>query len=449
MIEDAIAEYHSQLLKDETLTAELFARLQERMRAKLLCYGDRALGVSLRPHLLSREKYDALSLNAQAVASACERLWPVIRESPALMNLIGLHDKERELALAHPKLSYATVTTRFDAFTYGDEIKFVEYNAENPSSLTDQAGLNEVLFEVRALASLSERYRLRQFNPPEAMLQALLETFSDWGGKGAPNVAIVDWRDLPTANEFILMRNYFVARGVPAIICAPDELEYSGGHLRCGDFRIDLVYKRLIIHEYLARFDLSHALAAAYINGHVCVVNPFCCKMLHKKACFELLTDEENQHIFQEDERQAIRACVPWTRCVKERRTTRRGQTVDLLEHVRQHRQEFVLKPNDDYGGHGIFLGHSMSAGEWDDALSVALKSDYVVQELVELHMEEFPIFDEERWSIQSMYVDTNPFIFRGRVEGAMVRLSDSPVVNVTSGGGETGFFVIDGRVEN
>ena len=47
------------------------------------------------------------------------------------------------------------------------------------------------------------------------------------------------------------------------------------------------------------------------------------------------------------------------------------------------------------------------------------------------------------------MYVDTNPFLFRGRVHGAMVRLSGSPVVNVSSGGGETGFFVIEGAVEN
>jgi hypothetical protein len=85
----------------------------------------------------------------------------------------------------------------------------------------------------------------------------------------------------------------------------------------------------------------------------------------------------------------------------------------------------------------------------WDDALALALEGDYVVQELIELHTEEFPIFDEERWSLQPMYVDTNPFLFRGRVHGALVRLSDSPVVNVTSGGGETGFFVIDGRVEN
>jgi hypothetical protein len=47
------------------------------------------------------------------------------------------------------------------------------------------------------------------------------------------------------------------------------------------------------------------------------------------------------------------------------------------------------------------------------------------------------------------MYVDTNPFLFRGRVEGAMVRLSASPVVNVSSGGGEAGLFVIEGRLES
>jgi len=69
------------------------------------------------------------------------------------------------------------------------------------------------------------------------------------------------------------------------------------------------------------------------------------------------------------------------------------------------------------------------------------------VQEAVELHKEVFPVFGEDAWSFQSLYVDTNPFLFRGRVEGAMVRLSGSPVVNVTSGGGEAGLFVLEERL--
>jgi len=85
-----------------------------------------------------------------------------------------------------------------------------------------------------------------------------------------------------------------------------------------------------------------------------------------------------------------------------------------------------------------------LSESAWDDALQQALGADYVVQERLELQTEEFPIFNENDWTLQPMFVDTNPFLFRGKAEGAMVRLSDSPIVNVTSGGGETGFFVLE-----
>jgi uncharacterized circularly permuted ATP-grasp superfamily protein len=178
----------------------------------------------------------------------------------------------------------------------------------------------------------------------------------------------------------------------------------------------------------------------------VCLVNPFRCKIVHKKAAFELLTDEERAGWFTGRERGVLRACVPWTRRVSDRRTTLGGESVELLEFVRVNRARLVLKPNDDYGGHGVYLGSLSTESEWDAGVETALAGDYVVQELIDLRTEEFPIFDDERWALQPMYVDTNPFLFNGRVEGAMVRLSDSPVVNVTSGGGETGFFVIEGE---
>ena len=96
----------------------------------------------------------------------------------------------------------------------------------------------------------------------------------------------------------------------------------------------------------------------------------------------------------------------------------------------------------------GLVRASEVVAGALEK-LAAALGGDYIVQERVELCEEEFPIFDERGWAMRPMYVDTNPFLFRGRVEGAMVRLSASPVVNVTAGRGETGFFVIEGAVGN
>jgi len=444
MRDTLIAEYHQTLSQDKRLTPEFFARLKTMMRTRRLLYGDREISVALRPHLITRAQYAILTSTSEVLAGAFEKVASVLLGQPSRMTEIGLTEREIKLTLVEPKYSTLAVTSRLDAFINDYEIKVVEYNAENPSSLTDQAGLNEILFEVDAMRDAAVRYQLTQFRPAEHLLKALLRTFDDWGGTGVPNIAIVDWTDLPTADEFHLLRDVFTSSGVPSIICSPEQLEYEKGRLRCGDFPIDLVYKRVIINELLSRCDDSHPLIRAYIAGDVCFVNSFRCKLAHKKACFELLTDEANDRWFTQREREVIRRTVPWTRRVARRKTRHGGREVDLIQHVRRQRAQFVLKPNDDYGGRGITFGDRVAASEWDVALSEALNGDYVVQEKLELRTEVFPIFDESRWALQPMYVDTNPFLFHGRVEGVLVRLSNSPVVNVTAGGGETGFFVVE-----
>lgn len=449
MREKAIAEYHQALALDDKLTKTFFDSLRGAMTATHMLHGDRPLGVSLRPHLLTHDQYDTLADAAETLAGAFNKVSAALLADEALMSQIGLRDDERRLATVDPGYRLPAINTRLDAFLVDHAIKFVEYNAENPSSLADQLGLNQILFAVPAQQQLAARYRLRQFDPLAALLRALLDTYHEWGGRRAPRVAIVDWADLPTAPEFHLVRNYFASRGVPTIICTPEELEYDGKTLRRGEFGIDLVYKRVIVHEFLARYDEAHPLARAYVERRVCVVNSFRCKLEHKKAVFALLTDENNWHWFSPAEREVIARSVPWTCRVGEQKTFYHGHTIDLIEHVRRNRERFILKPNDDYGGHGVLPGNQAGAGEWDEMLSVALANDYVVQELIDLRTEEFPVFGVDEWGLQPMYVDTNPFLFRGKVHGAMVRLSASPVVNVTSGGGETGLFVIEAEAGN
>lgn len=447
MRKEIIDWYHGHLISDSSLSPELFARMKSGMTATRMLYGDRELGISLRPHFLTREQYELLVGSSQVLAGAFVRMAAMVLERPELMDKLGLSDRQRSLAMIDPGFANPAVNSRLDAFVFGNEVKYVEYNAENPSSLSDQAGLNQILFEVPAMQRVAERHRLRQFSPLSSLVDSVIETYREWGGTSAPRVAILDWSDLPTAHEFILLRNYFVGLGIPTTICTPDELEYSGGRLHKGDFKIDVIYKRIIIHEFLERYDDTHPLIQAYKKRDVCLINPFRCKLLHKKAGFELLTDENASSWLTQAELDVIRATVPWTRRVADRSTIYNDLKIDLLELLRRKRADFVLKPNDDYGGHGIYFGSRMTESEWDDAIHQALVNDYVAQERIELRTELFPIFNDREWTLQEMYVDTNPFLFRGVVEGAMVRLSDSPVVNVTSGGGETGFFVLEDRI--
>jgi uncharacterized circularly permuted ATP-grasp superfamily protein len=441
--EEAISHFHDLLAADETLTPVVFEKLRSAMRKKRLLYGERPIGVALRPHLLHHEQFQRLSQAAQRVTSALEKVAAAVVQAPKLMCELGLTEAEQKMALVPPGFSTAGVTTRLDAFVHADDIKFVEANAENPSSLPDQEELNRLLFQLPVMASFARRYRLRQFSPVNALLETLLSTYREWGGIGLPNIAILDWKDLPTSSEFVLLQERFRARSVPTIICSPDDLQYEQGQLRCGAFRIDLVYKRVIIHEFLTRSDDTHPLVRAYVNHDVCLVNPFRCKIMHKKAVFEMLTDQRRHDWFTSAEKEAIRRTVPWTRRVSDRKTTRNGRKIDLLDFIRRNGSRLVLKPNDDYGGHGVLFGAQLDDRAWDNAIQTALSADYIVQDALDLHPEMFPVFSETDWKLQPMFVDTNPFLFRGKVCGAMVRLSATPIVNVTSGGGETGFFVI------
>src|SRR5687767_4555604 len=186
--EGVIAEYHELLAADASLTAEFFARLKALMSARRLVYGERHVGIALRPYLLTRGQYGRLSHAARTVAGAFEKVEAALLANHTLLDRVGLTEMELRLALVDPGFGSAAVTTRLDAFVHGDEIRFVEYNAENPSSLPDQTGLNQVLFEVRALQRISERHRLMQPDPTGSLLRALLRTYAEWGGAGSPNV---------------------------------------------------------------------------------------------------------------------------------------------------------------------------------------------------------------------------------------------------------------------
>jgi hypothetical protein len=148
---------------------------------------------------------------------------------------------------------------------------------------------------------------------------------------------------------------------------------------------------------------------------------------------------------------------VPWTRKFREGQTlVRTGSSsdrvgpvtpADLVGWTRANSQKLVLKPNDDYGGHGIYIGWNSSASEWDDAINLALADgDYLIQERVKTAKEMFPMItdDEGGWEMVEQLVDLDPLLYMGKVGSAFTRLSSNELANVTAGGGMVPTFIID-----
>jgi uncharacterized circularly permuted ATP-grasp superfamily protein len=178
------------------------------------------------------------------------------------------------------------------------------------------------------------------------------------------------------------------------------------------------------------------------------MVNPARCKILHKKASLAVLSDERNASLFTPEEQEAIEAHIPWTCRVEERKTRYRGKTIDLIPYIFEYRENFVLKPNDEYGGKGIVLGWQTDATSWAQAIQAALAEPYVVQERVAIPSELYPSMVDGRVELIDRMLDTNPFVFYGDyVDGCLSRLSAEALLNVTAGtGSAVATFVVEKR---
>jgi hypothetical protein len=445
---DPIEAWHGLLGQGDELSPAFSASLTAAMRARKLTFGDRVHCPFLRPFFLTAADEARIRTAAETIAALGERVARVAMESPRLFHDLGVTEAEERLIRIDPGYATASTASRLDAFLLPDSLRFAEYNAESPAGPAYTQRLCELFDDLPVMSRFKQNRTVRFHRTTTVLLDALLASYREWGGRASPPVvAIVDWRDVPTWSEFEIIRDAFDAAGVPALVCDPRELSFDGRVLTAGDRRIDLVYRRVLLNDVVARPADCSALVRAYEGRAVCVANTFRCKLPHKKAFFAVLTDSEHAGLFSEVERSVVRAHVPWTRLVADVETEKDGRRGPLLEIARRQQNQLVLKPNDEYGGKGVLLGWEVSPGAWDEALQTTLRDppgSWIVQERIEVRREIFPQFDAEgAVTMRDMLVDLAPYLFRGRIGGYLTRLSATGLANVTSGGGQVPPFVV------
>lgn len=450
MLHDAVSRYHD-LLRDNSLAESSRAMLDEGLEQSKLIFGGRRLSPYLRPHFVTEEDFARIVRVCETVWSAIQKVKDAAIDDSSIVDDLGVTEIERELIAIDPGYRAVSPTARLDSFLTEAAYSFVELNGESPAGIAYVDAAYDIFSRLPVMKKFGETYSVRPLYGRPYMLEVLLDSYEEFLGRKpdtAPQIAIVDLKGMPTQKEFELFKEFFEGEGYPSIICSPDELEFEKGRLRVGQFQIDIVYKRLLVNEYLPIIKESPALLDAYRAGAICMVNSFRSKLIHKKALFAVLTDQRRAALFSSEEREAISKHVPWTRLVRAEKSDYFGKEIDLVEYIKANRNKLVLKPNDDYGGHGITIGWNAAEAAWDEALSAALANgDYLAQERVPTAREMFPALkDDGTIEFAEQLVDLDPLLFNGRVRSAFTRLSSTELANVSSGGGMVPTFIISER---
>lgn len=443
----AINHYHD-LCNTGTLAQQSWEVLLPGLHERNLIFGQRPLCTVLRPMFHTPESYRYLTERTTLTLSVFRKATEALLADAKLRAQLFLDQMEEELISLPTGYNTNIPTARLDSFFTrhldgGYTLNFIEFNGESPAGMAYNDVMAELFLELPLMQRFQERYKVQSLAVRPHAVEALLNIYYQWRGNRdkLPEIAIVDFRGVPTTSEFKLFADYFAQHGIKSVICDPDEMEFRNGQMYAAGQPVDFVYKRVLASELVQKYGLNHPIIDAVRAGAVCMANPFNCKLLHKKASFAFVSDERNAFLFTAEEQDAVRQHIPWTRMVEERNTIGPdGATLDLVPWISGNKEQLVLKPNDEYGGKGVLIGWETEQAVWDRALQTALHEPSIVQVRATIAYEDFPRIDDQgHVDISRRLVDCDPFLFHGdSVGGCLTRLSTVTLLNVTAGGGST-----------
>jgi carboxypeptidase Taq len=279
----------------------------------------------------------------------------------------------------------------------------------------------------------------------DLFLQVLLDHARSLGRPDA-NLCLVEPKYVAEGPEeqSHLVEYFRARRGIELTHADPRELELVGDEVFYQDMRIDVAYRDYEIRDLLA-LEREHGIRLEGMRAlfrQNRVVSSIGGDLDHK-SCWEVLTTEAlASRYFSVAERQLFRRHVLWTRIMSERRTETPDGLMDLVDYVREHREDLVLKPNRGYGGAGVHLGAGVSQSEWEGLISRALATQHdpheqwVVQAAGALPVHLFPVLDERGRTHEEPFYVVMGFAPTDHGLGIIARVSQKQVVNVAQRGG-------------
>jgi hypothetical protein len=275
----------------------------------------------------------------------------------------------------------------------------------------------------------------------ELLMQEVLDHLEALG-RPARNICFVEPKYAGSGpdEQEALAQYYHDRYGTKVMHADPAELSLCQGEVCYGGEPIDLVYRDYPVTDLIELEKGGVNVEPMRVLFRQNRIISSITAELDQKSCWEVLTDSEfTQKYFSTDERQIFRRHILWTRILSDRRTTLPdGESGSLLDYVRKEHETLVLKPNRDFGGHGVLIGHGISRQEWDRALETALADSqrWVVQQLASIPVSEFPVLGPDgRVHSEPFYVVMG---FAPTKYGLAVlgRASQKQVVNVAQRGG-------------
>jgi hypothetical protein len=386
------------------------------------------------------------------IQNALKRLPELYMQDFALREVLRLAPEEEEWlweCWGPSHRDHNPIFGRLDAMVdfispmWKDSLRFVEPNLSGIGGLHMLPTCERIVADVvlPALQARDDQLHLEVGTDIRQLLMQEVLDHLEAIGRPARHVCFVEPKYAGSGpDEQEALARYFNDRfGTKVMHADPAELTLSGTEVLYNGDVVDLAYRDYAVADLVSLEHEGTDVDPMRVLFRQNRIISSIAAELDQKSCWEVLTDPQFARYFSPDERQVFRRHILWTRLVSDRATMLPGGgTGPLLDYVRRERESLVLKPNRDYGGHGVQIGHTMTSAEWEAAIDQALadRERWVVQQLASIPVSDFPVIDAEGHVHMEPFYVVMGFAPSKYGLSILARASQKQVVNVAQRGG-------------
>ena len=266
------AEYRALAEADPAALRRDFDAIVAYMKGSTAIHHGEYVRTCFSPKLLPAADFDRLAADMQILYRIFEKVIDAYFADAGYRALFGFDTRTEDLIL-HARRSPSLVPMARIDFFYNEatgSYTFCEFNTDGASAMNEDRELHNAQRLSAAYRAFTARHRTRTCELFDSWVATVRRLWQKAGGAGAPCVAIVDYLECGTVNEFEIFRRRFEAAGLDTVVCDVRELRYDG-HMLCAPDgrRIDVVYRRAVTSDLLAHYAQSEALRLAARDGNV------------------------------------------------------------------------------------------------------------------------------------------------------------------------------------
>lgn len=417
-------EYIELIKQDAEIYSKDYDITLERVANSSAIYKGKPVPFLYHPMFFTEEDMDNFKKIGNMMISIANKVTNRYIEEKSFRKKFGFSKLLEELILVDNVYDINVPIGRFDIFYKSyDDFKFCELNTDGSSAMNEDNAIGNILLETKALRKFGEKYNLSIFELFESWVKESISIYKKFEPNNLkPNVAIVDFVESGTSTEFDEFKEVYIKNGYNCIIADPRDLTYRDGNLYFDDYKIDLVYRRIVTFELIERAEEIPEFIEAYKNKAMCTIGSIRSQVVHNKIVFKILHDEDTLQFLNQEEREFIKNHIPYTGLFEGSR--------EVFEEVLNNKDKYIMKPYDLNASRGVFVGRDFSDDEWERRLEEVWNKDYIYQEFVDPHTRKFVVFKDGKSHIEEFGTITGLFMYNEKLTGLYTRIGKKNIIS-------------------